>query len=103
MWLALSERGSGIVFSDYRDGQAFIRARIDYGDLRIAAGQSAETEILSLGHTPDVRKGLEEYGDALARQLNVKLPEQPSVYCTWYHARAFDEKKMKENTDFAYE
>lgn len=101
-WLT-SERGSGIVFSDYRDGQAYLRARIDYGDLRIAAAQSAKTEILLLGYATDVRKGLEDYGDALARQLNVKLPAQPSVYCTWYHARASDEKKMKENTDFTFE
>ncbi len=98
-WLT-SERGSGIVFADDKEGPPMLRARIDYGDLRIAAGKSAVTEILLVGYFNDVRNGLADYADAVAKQLDITLPPMPTVYCTWYHARASDEKKIAANTDF---
>ena len=108
-WLT-AERGCGIVFSDYKEGKPTIRARLDYGDLRIAAGTSAKTEILLIGYADDVRKGLETYGEALARQLNVKLPPPPTVYCTWYHdvlasrgTKPVNAETVAANTDFIAE
>lgn len=99
-WLT-HERGSGIVLNGYRENQQYLTARIDYGDLRIAAGASAETETLVIGYGRDVRILLEQYGELLSRQLAVNLPPMPNVYCTWYHARASDEKKIAVNADFA--
>lgn len=99
-WLT-SERGGGIVFSDYRDGKAYLKAQLDYGDLRIPAGESAKTEILLIGYADDVRITLEQYADAISRQLEINLKPMPSVYCTWYHSGASDENKIKLNADFA--
>lgn len=101
-WLT-SERGSGIVFSAYDGTNVNMSARIDYGDLRIAAGEKVETETLLIGYADDMRLGLEKYADVLANQLEVNLPEMPNVYCTWYHAQASDEQKIKENSEFIAE
>ncbi|TWU30587.1 alpha-amylase family protein [Novipirellula artificiosorum] len=96
-------RGSGIVFSDVIDSQATLQARIDYGDLRIEPQQQVKTETLLIGFFDDIRLGLEQYGDAIAKQLNIRLPDQPSVYCTWYHDGASDEQKIARNTDFVHD
>ena len=101
-WLT-SERGGGIVFSDFRGGAPYIKARIDYGDLRIPSKNAAETEILMIGHASDVRQALENYADAIARFMKISLPPKPGVYCTWYHAGASDEKKIALNADYASE
>ena len=99
-WLT-HERGSGIVLNEFRGNQQYLTTRIDYGDLRIAAGAPAETETLVIGYGKDVRILLEQYGELLSRQLTVNLPPMPNVYCTWYHARASDEKKIAVNADYA--
>lgn len=99
-WLT-HDRGSGVVFSDQVDGQPRLAARVDYGDLRISSNTEATGETLVLGYFDDVREGLERYADALVRQLDVHLPEQPVVYCTWYHAGASDEERLKKNALFA--
>jgi len=99
-WLT-HERGSGIVFSETENGQAVLSARIDYGDLRVPANSRVETETLLVGRFEDVRVGLEQYGDAIAKQLDIHLPNQPVVYCTWYHAGASDEVQIAKNADFA--
>ena len=33
-------------------------------------------------------------------QVDITLKPQPSVYCTWYHARASNEKRLLENRAF---
>jgi hypothetical protein len=98
-WLTHA-RGTGIVFSDVLEGAAALRARIDYGDLRVGAGREVETETLLVGRFDDVRIGLEQYADAIASQLQICLPPQPSVYCTWYHGGASDAEQIARNTDF---
>ncbi len=100
---ASNNRGQGIVFPG-RDGEkATLRTRIDYGDLRLPAGTGEPGELLLIGICPDVRDGLEQYADATAKHLDIKLRPLPAVYCTWYHSGASDEKRLAKNTDFAAE
>lgn len=98
-WLT-HERGYGVVSANAEENRSILRAHIDYGDLRIPAGQKAEAETLVVGCFDDVRDGLELYADAMAKQLDITLPPQPTVYCTWYHGGASDEAKIAANTDF---
>ncbi len=37
----------------------------------------------------------------MARYYRIALPPQPTVYCTWYHAGASNEKDLVENAAFA--
>ena len=99
-WLT-TQRGSGIVFSESTDDKVLLKARIDYGDLRIPAGKTAESEVLLVGYGSDVRTQLEAYGDAIALNMKINLHPQPTIYCTWYHGGASNDKKITENTDFA--
>ena len=99
-WLT-TQRGSGIVFSESVDDKVLLKARIDYGDLRIPAGKTAESEVLLVGYGSDVRSQLEAYGDAIALNMKINLHPQPTIYCTWYHGTASNDKKISENTDFA--
>ncbi|MBB6002542.1 NPCBM/NEW2 domain-containing protein [Arcicella rosea] len=99
-WLT-ANRGSGIVFSNKLKDQLQLKASIDYGDLRISSGQSVDSEILVVGYDTDIRTGLETYADAIAKNMKIKLLPQPTIYCTWYHGGASDEKKIAANTDFA--
>lgn len=98
-WLS-ANRGSGIVFSENVKDNVVLKARIDYGDLRVPAGKTAESETLLVGYGADVRLTLEAYADAIARNMNIKLLPQPTIYCTWYHGGASNEKKIAANTDF---
>jgi hypothetical protein len=102
-WLT-HDRGSGVVLSPLEGGVARLEAQIDYGRLRIKPGAEAETETFALGWFEDARLGLEAYADAIARVYSIKLPPQPSGYCTWYmekHAGACDEKHLAELAAFA--
>ncbi len=94
------ERGSGVFFTDVTAEKVRIKARVDCGRYQVLAGQSRPTETLLLGYFDDARLGLEAYADAVARHYAIRLPPQPSVYCTWYHAGASDEKKILENSRF---
>ncbi|MEQ8617900.1 MAG: alpha-galactosidase [Lacipirellulaceae bacterium] len=97
-WLS-SDRGSGIVFSGKQQDQATLRARIDYGRLRIAPGEQAEGETFVIGHFKDARRGLEEYADLVAQNYGIKLRPQPAGYCTWYsnpHGGACDQERIIE-------
>ncbi|HXE43524.1 MAG TPA: alpha-galactosidase, partial [Candidatus Baltobacteraceae bacterium] len=98
-----SERGCGVLF-DKVDGDAVrVGAQIDYGRLVIAPGKSAESETLAIGYFDDARLGLEAYADAIAKNLNIHLPSQPTVYCTWYsqpHGGAADENYFYTNAMF---
>jgi hypothetical protein len=98
-WLT-HDRGSGIVFSDPENEQAVLRARIDYGDLRIPPGAEVQTETLLVGIFDDVRRGLEIYADTIAAHYQIKLPEQPVFYMTWYNGGASDENRIKVNAAF---
>lgn len=101
-WLT-HDRGSGVVFSDLQNGVARLKPQIDYGDLRVPAGTRVETETVALGRFDDVRLGLEAYAEAIATQYRIQLPPLPTVYCTWYHSRASDEKELLASAAFAKE
>lgn len=58
---------------------------------------------LAIGHFDDVRIGLEQYADLVAKANHVRLPPQPAGYCTWYadqHGKSSDEKSLAELSDF---
>ena len=98
------DRGSGVLFSSVKDGQVEFKAQIDYGHLRIPAGQSATLETLAVGIFEDARIGSELYADAIKQQYAIKLPPPPAVYCSWYaekHGEAGDEKSTVELAKFA--
>lgn len=97
------DRGSGVLFSDVQDGKATVDARLDYGRLLIEPGRTVKSETLVVGHFDDARLGLEAYADAVARYYRIALPPQPTVYCTWYHAGASNEKDIIRNAAFARE
>jgi hypothetical protein len=101
-WLT-HERGSGLLFSDIRDGKAALDVRIDYGRLLIEPGDKVRSETLLIGYFDDARLALEAYADAIAEYYQIRLPPQPTVYCTWYHAGASDEQDLIENARFAAE
>lgn len=97
------ERGSGLLFSDIAEGKAIVDARLDYGRLLVKAGRTVAPETLLIGYFADARLGLEAYADAVARHYRIKLPPQPTVYCTWYHAGASNEKDLPASAAFAKE
>ncbi len=95
------DRGSGILFSDERDGRAVIDAQLDYGRLLPEPGQRIASETLVIGYFDDARLGLEAYAGAVAAYYRIELPPQPTVYCTWYHAGASNAEAIRENAQFA--
>ncbi len=97
------ERGSGLLFSDIEEGKAIVDARLDYGRLLVKPGRTVAPETLLIGYFADARLGLEAYADAVARHYRIKLPPQPTVYCTWYHAGASNEKDLPASAAFAKE
>ena len=97
------ERGSGLLFSDIEEGKAVVDARLDYGRLLVKPGRNVAPETLLIGYFADARLGLEAYADAVALHYRIKLPPQPTVYCTWYHAGASNEKDLPASAAFAKE
>ena len=106
------DRGSGVVFSDIKDGKVGFKAQIDYGHLRIATGKTAKLETLAIGIFHDARIGQELYADAIKAQYRIRLRPQVPGYCTWYSevggltdlkggAGASNEKDIAELTAFA--
>ena len=95
------ERGSGVFFTEVKNARPNVRARIDFGRYQVDPGQSRQTETLLIGYFDDARLGLEAYADAVAKLYSIKFKPQPSVYCTWYHARASNEEKLLANGEFA--
>jgi hypothetical protein len=80
-----------------------IEGRIEYGNLLIEPGQYADGETFAAGYFDDALPGLEEYAGAIAKQYQIKLPEIPGGYCTWYsrpHGGASDEDHMAELAEF---
>jgi hypothetical protein len=102
-WLT-EDRGSGVLFSAVEREKVRVRARIDYGHLRVAPGASTELETLAIGFFDDARVGEELYADAVSRQYDIKLHPQMPGYCTWYsdkHGGAADEKSIRELAEVA--
>ena len=54
-----------------------------------------------MGYFDDARLGLEAWADEVAEDYKIKLPPQPSGYCTWYHAGASNEEAMVKQTEIA--
>jgi len=101
-WLT-DHRGSGIAISQEKDGLIEIAGRVEYGKLRVKAGETIEGEILAVGFFDDAMNGLEAYADAIAKANDINLPEPLSGYCTWYHAHALDAERMAELAEFCGE
>jgi hypothetical protein len=99
-WLT-HQRGSGVVFSDIVDGRVRIDGKLEYGRLELVANAQEELETFVAGFFADARLGLEAYADLVARRYAIKLPPQPVVYCTWYHARSSNETDVARNTECA--
>jgi Melibiase len=102
-WLT-ADRGSGVLFSDVTGDRVRFRAQIDYGHLRLDAGETAKLETLAIGIFEDARVGQELFADAIARQHHIRLRPQPAGYCTWYstpHGGAADDKSIVELAECA--
>ena len=102
-WIT-QDRGSGVFFSSVENDKVGFRAQIDYGHLRIPAGESASLETLAIGCFDDARIGTELYAEAIRKQYRIKLPPPPAVYCTWYAEKngcAGDEVSTVELARFA--
>ena len=102
-WLT-HDRACGVLFPKADGDRVRIEARGDYGRLRLKPGATAESETLVVGYFDDARLGLETYADAVARHYAIRLPKQPTVYCTWYaekHGQAADESSIAELAAFA--
>jgi hypothetical protein len=97
------DRGSGLLFSDVREGRAVVDAQLDYGRLLLKPTAKVDTETLVIGYFSDARLGLETYADAVAKYYKIALPPQPTVYCTWYHAGASNAEDIRRNAAFARE
>lgn len=97
-WLT-HDRGSGVVFTPVEAKKVQVKARIDYGCLRIKPNESAAAETFAIGYFNDARLGLEAYADAIAKVYSIKLPPQQAGICTWYmdkYFQACDEKHLPE-------
>ena len=95
------DQSSGVFTMQAEQGTVSIEGRFDYGRFQVEPGQSRETDVILLGCFQDTRLGLEAYADAVAEHYDIKLKPQAVDYCTWYHARASDEERLAENTEFA--
>ncbi len=102
-----TDRGSGVLFAEDKDGQLELDAQVDLGQRTIAprVPDGPDTDVVLesfvIGYFDDVRDGLEAWANDVARQNKVKLSPQPSGYCTWYHAGASNEQAMVKQTEFA--
>jgi hypothetical protein len=102
-WLT-QDRGSGVVFSPVTNGVAQMQTRVDFGRLRIKAGENQALETFLIGWFDDARDGLENYADQIAKIYKVKLPPKTEGLCTWYmqkHGGASNEFRLPEVTTIA--
>jgi hypothetical protein len=102
-WLT-SERGSGVLFSEMHEGRVRFNTQLDYGHLRLEAGQSATLETLAIGLFEDARLGQERFAAAIARRYRIHPKPPLAGYCTWYsnpHGGAADEQSIVELAGFA--
>ncbi|HXF11032.1 MAG TPA: hypothetical protein VN625_09615, partial [Desulfuromonadaceae bacterium] len=102
-WLT-SEHGCGVLFDKVEGDAVRVGAQIDFGRLTVGAGKTNYLETLAIGYFDDARIGLETFAGTIAREQDIALPPQPTVYCTWYsqpYGQAADEQHFAENTAFA--
>ena len=94
-WLT-HERGSGIVFSKVESSQVQLAAQIDYGRLRLAP-RNPKPWRPSRSAVSRMRGWAWRPGPMPSRGFtDIKLPPQPTGYCTWYsrpYGGASDEKQ----------
>ncbi len=97
-------RASGVVSIKSKEEPLRVEARSEYGKVTLARNTPLEGEVAAIGWFDDCLNGLDAYAAAVAKAHQVKLPEVvPSGYCTWYHARALDAKRMAELAAFCKE
>jgi hypothetical protein len=104
-WLTQLQ-GMGFMTLKQQGADCQVEAGLEFGNYVVKPGQERSTDVLLIGIFADGRKGLELYADYLAKSYQIKLPEKPNVYCTWYHrdltgSGASTEKALQENTLFA--
>lgn len=97
------DRGSGVLFSQVDQDRVTLKARLDYGHLRIPPEKSVRLETLVVGFFEDARLGEEQYAELIRQHYHIRLPAPPAVYCSWYaakHGGAGDEKSTLELARF---
>lgn len=106
-WLT-QKRGVGVFTSEMdRDNKLYkMKTGLQFGNFLVRSQQNRDTDILVIGFFTDGREGLELYGEHLAKEYQIKLPEKPEVYCTWYHrdlngSGASNETDLLKNAEYA--
>jgi len=85
-----------------QDARATLEAQCQYGRVEVAPGQQAAGEVAAIGWFDDAVAGLETYASCVAKAHDIRLGHKiPDGYCTWYHARALDEKRMVELAEWS--
>jgi len=98
------DQSSSVFFAEKAEGsetEVALKGRQDFGRFQVEPKSERVTDTFLFGYFADGRLGLEAYADRVVKYYDIKLMKKPSVYCTWYHARASDEKKLAANTEFA--
>lgn len=104
-WLT-QRQGIGFFTPKNIDNSFILTAGLEFGHYLIKPNQERSTDTLLIGLFDDGRIGLEQYGDYLAKEYNVHLPQKPEAYCTWYHrdlndSGASNENELTKNAEFA--
>jgi hypothetical protein len=102
-WIT-QDRGSGVWFPSQTTSGIQVRARLDYGRVQLDPGVEVRSETWAAGWFEDARLGLEQWADLVALRYRIRLPSQPSGYCTWYsrpHGGASDEVHLKQLAELA--
>ena len=97
-WISTA-RASGVLFTPVEKDRVRLQGVSEYGKLLLKPKSSERGEWLCIGNFRDARLGLEAYADLVALFHSIKLPAQPSGYCTWYsspHGKAGDEAHTAE-------
>ena len=100
------DRATGVLLPSVDADGLKLEAQSEFGRLRIAPASTAHCETFAIGYFDDARLGLEAWADAIVRQYHIKLPAQPTGYCTWYsdkHGGSGDEKSLAELATFTQE
>jgi hypothetical protein len=78
------KRGSGVVFSNVKEGAVEMHARLEHGHLFLDPGMSATLDTFVIGRFDDARHGLSRLADTIAREHRIQLRPKTAVYCSWY-------------------
>ena len=90
-----------MIFTERKDGLMQLEAVDELGHLTIKPNETISLDHFLIGYFDDARLGLEAWADVIAAYFHIKLPPQPSGYCTWYHAGASNEEAMVKQTEIA--